>query len=433
MIECPPNSVSSIWKLADWLNFLENRHSKEVHLRLTNARYVANILHILRWDIPIITVAGTNGKGSTVASLNAVYVEAGYRVGCFTSPHLIKFNERISVNNQNIKDEDLCALFHAIERARNNIHLSFFEFSFLAALLYFKKSKLDVIILEVGIGGRLDATNIIDADLAIITTIDIDHKDFLGPDKESIGYEKAGIMRPNKLCIYADINPPASIKTHAKYMQTEVLYLEKDYNYQVNHNNVVINYLKANISYEIVIPVPKINIKAAVCAIIASDLMSKKLPITINCWINAMNNVSILGRLQIFESKRKVLLDVAHNPQSAKFLAEHIKKLQHTGNVHVVFSAFKDKDLCGMLKPLVCLTKYWYPALMDAKRASDAQHLVESLKAVANVESSCFKDPHKALSAAVANSNKDDLLVVYGSFVLVGAIMERLINEVNYI
>ena len=205
--------------LSECLHHLENRHAEEVQLGLTRIKTVAKRLNLLNLDATIVTVAGTNGKGSTVAALEAVYKAAGYQVASYTSPHLIEFNERIRVNQQPIKDQELCAAFTVIEDARDTINLTYFEMTTLAALWHFKQLTLDVIILEVGVGGRLDATNIIDSDLAIITTVDLDHQDYLGDTKEAIGYEKAGILRPNTPFIYADTTaPPESITKQAQLL-----------------------------------------------------------------------------------------------------------------------------------------------------------------------------------------------------------------------
>ena len=209
------------FSLAAWLDYLEHRHSEEIQLGLTRVKTVARQLDLLTFDATIIIVAGTNGKGSTVAALETIYRAAGYAVGSYTSPHLIHFNERIRVNLEPITDKTLCAAFTAIEEACESIHLTYFEMATLAALWYFKSFVLDVIILEVGLGGRLDATNIIDADLAIITTIDFDHQAYLGHTKEAIGYEKAGVLRPNQPFIYADKNPPESLITYAKSLNAQ--------------------------------------------------------------------------------------------------------------------------------------------------------------------------------------------------------------------
>ena len=252
--------------LQDWLLLLENRHQEEIQLGLERVKTVALRLGLCDLDATVITVAGTNGKGSTVAALDAIYNAAGFRVGRYTSPHLLSFNERICINQNPITDFELCDAFQVIEQARSDIHLTYFEMTTLAAFYYFKKNKLDVVILEVGMGGRLDATNIVDATLAIITTIDLDHQDYLGSTIEAIGYEKAGILRAGQHFIYADNNPPASVLNEAQRVRTQMLCLG-DYTYQTSseHFNVVLK------SGEIIsLSYPAVHLNAAAAAIVYS-------------------------------------------------------------------------------------------------------------------------------------------------------------------
>lgn len=415
---------SSSWSLAKWLDFFENRDPPSFKLRLLHVKEVAERLNLLNWSIPIISVAGTNGKGSTVAALTSIYLSAGFNVGHFTSPHLIKFNERICINNLAISDNVLCGLFAKIEKARLDIPISYFEASLLAALLYFQQENLDVIILEVGMGGRLDATNIIDADLAIITTIDLDHTDYLGKDKESIGLEKAGIMRFGKKCIQADFDMPKSIDAYADKIGALTIRCGIDYSYVLQNDSLIIS---QNNFPDIRLPRPQINIQAAVSAIIASRLLNVSLPVTQKHWASAMKDVKIKGRLQLINyNARKVLFDVSHNPQSAALLADHIKKNHSGTTIHAVFSALADKDLLGLLKPLSNLVTHWYPTIIGGKRAASEKILVDSVFFLTKNTPVCYNEPVLAYNAAVQASNPDDLIVVYGTFLLVGAVMENL-------
>lgn len=418
------------WSLSKWLDFLENRHFKEVQLRLVNAEKVAKILELLTWDIPVITIAGTNGKGSTVASLVAIYTAASYRVGSFTSPHLLQFNERICVNKKPIDDATLCEIFHQIEKARGDIELTYFETSFLAALLYFKTSSLDVLILEVGVGGRLDATNIIDSDLAIITTIDIDHQDYLGNDKETIGFEKAGIMRPYKTCIYADYFPPDSIKKHANKLNVNLICNGKDYLYKECKDKLTISFGEADF---ISIPTPKVNLQSVVAAIVASRYLSNILPVTDKHLFAAMSNLQLLGRLQLVAGDINILYDVSHNPQAVKLLADFIIKQKIKGSVHVIFSGLMDKDLVGMINPMSKIVDYWYPAILYGKRASSENMLVDALQLTTGKQYICYKNPMQAFNFAMQQAKYGDLIVVYGSFILVGDVMRNLTDECSYV
>lgn len=416
------------WDLPTWLYYLEHRHKQEIHLRLVNAAQVAKTLSLLEWTIPVITVAGTNGKGSTVAALSAVYQAAGYRVGEFTSPHLFRFNERISINQQPIADADLCQLFHRIELARGEIRLTFFEMSLIAALLHFKESNLDLMILEVGLGGRLDATNIIDADLAIITTIDLDHQEYLGSDKEAIGKEKAGVLRRNQLFIYADLNAPQSVIAHGHMLETAMYRLGVDYHYQIITNEVHIQHPFS--TEALTLPVPALHSNAAVAAVIASLCLQTRLPVASNDWIKAMQSMHIWGRKQWVNGAITFVYDVAHNPQAADSLAQCImtqlypdeSRSTFAGKIHAVFSALKDKDIYGLIKPLSTIVDQWYPACLSGSRASSREQLLEAFSQL-KMQPHCYLNPQQATQAALAAAKAGDVIVVYGSFWLVGAIM----------
>lgn len=423
-----PNKPESNWSLSEWLDFLENRHLNEVQLRLVNPKIVAERMNLIDWQIPVITVAGTNGKGSTVQALEAIYCAAGYRVGCFTSPHLLRFNERIRVNKKWISDASLCTAFMMIEAARANTPLTYFETVFLASLLYFKESALDVIILEVGVGGRLDATNIIDADISVITTVDLDHQDYLGNDKEQIGFEKAGIMRANTRSIYADESPPASVVKHAHELGVNLYHLGVDYSFTEIQNQLCIERQDAP---PIVVVAPKLNLKAAVAAILATDYLSNILPVNQSHWDLSMQNIQIMGRQQLTEGEVNVLYDVAHNPQAVTLLANFIREYNPKGLVHAVFSGLKDKDLNGLIRPMLSIVDRWYPAVLNSKRASDASLLATIFQTEAGFVPVCFPDPVAAFHTAMQMAKSGDLVVVFGSFLLVGAVMEEVLNETS--
>jgi dihydrofolate synthase/folylpolyglutamate synthase len=409
--------------LDDWLYYLENAHQKEIQLGLMRISTVARHLGLLDCDAQIITVAGTNGKGSTVATLEAIYIAAGYNVASYTSPHLMVFNERIRVNQQPITDENLCAAFIAIENARDGVHLTYFEMATLAALWHFKQCMLDVIILEVGIGGRLDATNIIDADIAIITTVDLDHQDYLGHTKDAIGYEKAGILRANKPFIYADNHPPTSVLEKAQLLNTDIYCLGSNYFFNATNDSFQLD-MPTGVVIEL--PLPRINLKAAAAAIMACACLQATLPVTLIQLAEAMRTVQLFGRQQVVESSITTIFDVAHNPQAVTLLADFIHRYQPKGKVHAVFSGLKDKDLCGLIKPMQPYVDVWYPAVLSGKRAASAE-LLESVFATQHCPmASCFNDPVSAYHAAVRDAQQGDLIVVYGSFLTVSAIMEIL-------
>ena len=414
--------MSSDLSLADWLRLLENRHSQEIQLGLERVKRVAEGLGLHNTDVPVITVAGTNGKGSTVASLEAIYRAAGYRVASYTSPHLLVFNERICINQQPITDAHLCAAFDYIEQGRGSVHLTYFETVTLAALWYFKQCKLDLIILEVGMGGRLDATNIIDADLAIITTVDLDHQAYLGDTKELIGHEKAGILRKNRPVIYADNSPPASVVASAQLLNAPLYCLDVDYSFHTTPTGL---HVRCPSGEQLNLPLPRINLKAAVAAIIATTCMQSVLPVTSAHCSEAMRTVFIKGRQQVIFNQVTTVLDVAHNPQAALLLADFMQRMKPQGKVHAVFSALQDKDLCGLIKPMHACVDFWYPAVLSGKRAATELLILAAFRAANDAipVPVCFNNPLAAYQEAMHRAKPGDVIVVYGSFFMVSAIM----------
>lgn len=414
--------------LPEWLEFLENRHQQEIQLGLTRVKAVAEGLSLCQLDSVVITVAGTNGKGSTVAALQAIYIAAGFRVGTYTSPHLLLFNERICVNQQNISDDAICAAFALIEKARGDIHLTYFEMSTLAALYYFKQNSCDVVILEVGMGGRLDATNIIDADVAIITTVDLDHQEHLGDTVDEIGFEKAGILRPHQVFIYADTAPPSSVVAYAKALNTQMKCLGVDYTFRESQDDLQITHQSGE---SIHLPRPGINLKAAAAAVVASGILLDKLPISSAQLASAMQVVTLPGRQQVVPGVVTRVFDVAHNPQAVSLLAEFLKHYPSCGKIHAVFSGLKDKDLCGLIRPMKAYVDFWYLATLTGKRAAVEHMLLAALQTEGIAEAPCFSNPAIAYHAAIAQAKPGDLIVIYGSFLMVGAVMAAIKTELE--
>jgi dihydrofolate synthase/folylpolyglutamate synthase len=413
------------WQLNHWLVHLETRHNQEIQLGLSRITTVAGQLKLLTPACKVITVAGTNGKGSTVAALEMIYHTAGYKVGSYTSPHLIHFNERIKINTTPITDKELCHYFQIIEDERKEIPLTYFEMTTLAALLHFKQYNLDVIILEVGMGGRLDATNIIDADVAIITTIDFDHQEFLGTTLEAIGFEKAGIVRSQKPIIFADDHPPNSILEVAKSLNAPIYLYGK--HFEVHEHGEVFNFKflgkidnSAKKLYDL--PRPHIQIKSVAAALTASLLLERSLPISLAQFSEAMSAIFLPGRLQLCNKPRRILYDVSHNPQSAKLLASYIK-LNIKTKIHAVFSALGDKDIYGLIFPLKDCVDHWYPALLDNKRAATPDLLLSGFKDAEIFTELCYNSPLIAFTAALSQAKDEDLIVVYGSFYMVSQVM----------
>lgn len=409
----------SEWGLKQWLTHLENRHTQEIQLGLARVLAVAKILRLDSPNSLVITVAGTNGKGSTVKALETIYDCAGYKVGTYSSPHLIDFNERIRVNLALIHDNELCQAFAAIEDARGPIALTYFETATLAALWHFAQLQLDVIILEVGLGGRLDATNIIDADLSIITTIDYDHQDYLGDTLEAIGYEKAGILRSAKPFIYADTNSPASVRKKGEELQAQGHFLLEDYKITEHHHSWSLESQYLSIE----LPKPKIQLKSAAAAVLATAILNRRLPVRSAQYRIAMERIFIAGRLQLVPGPITILYDVSHNAQSVRLLAEYLGQLKPPGRIHAVFSALKDKDIFNLIYPLKDCVNRWYPAQLDNKRALSADLLLAIFDEAEISLKTCYNSPFIAFAAALNHAKTGDLIVVYGSFFTVSQVM----------
>lgn len=407
--------------LHEWLSYFENRPSAEIQLGLDRIRAVAEKLQVLTFNAVVISIAGTNGKGSTVATLETIYSEAGYKVGAYTSPHLVYFNERIRLNGQNIPDAVLCELFTQIENIRKEIHLTYFEMATLAALLYFKQNKPDVILLEVGVGGRLDATNIIDADLSIITTIDFDHQDLLGHTLEEIAYEKAGILRPNQWFIYADQNMPNRILQCALDLKVNMRCINQHYWFEQIEDEWLVSVQDENIR---LLP-PNVHPHAAAAGIVATQCLANRLPISSEILRNSFKKIKIAGRQQIIYDTMCIVLDVSHNPQSVNLLSERMKSLIHPdfkGKVHAVFSGLKDKAINGLIEPMLPWIDHWYTAVLESKRAASIEMLKETFHVNGIIPMTCDSIT-EAYQAAKKSASLGDVIVVYGSFLVVSPII----------
>jgi dihydrofolate synthase/folylpolyglutamate synthase len=411
------------FSLQNWLSWFENRYTEEIQLGLERIEAVATKLQLNKTLAKVITIAGTNGKGSTVAALEAIYHAAGYRVASYTSPHLVRFTERIRINQQNISEAALCEAFFQIELARKNIALTSFEMTTLAALWYFKQTPLDIIILEVGMGGRLDATNIVDADVAIITGVDLDHQAYLGHTREKIGYEKAGILRSRCPLFYADFHPPVSVMTRANVVKAPMKCLGRDYFFDVMGEQLIVQ--GAGCAPTQVVK-PRINLKAAAVAIMASHQLQDDLPITMAQLNEAMQTVFIRGRQELIEGPVTTLLDVSHNEQSVQLLSEFVASQRHFTKIHAVFSGLKDKNIEQLIKPMQSYVDYWYPALLESKRAASALELETVIESATAERVVCYNSPKAAYTDAKSRANPGDLVIVYGSFLTVGAVIEEL-------
>jgi dihydrofolate synthase/folylpolyglutamate synthase len=375
-------------------------------------------------------VAGTNGKGSTVAFLESILLTAGYSVGAYTSPHLLMFNERIRINNKQVSDLELVQVFSEIEKARAEEVLTYFEFTTLAALVLFSenKNKLDVILLEVGLGGRLDATNIIDPDLSIITTVDIDHQAWLGADKESIAREKAGIMRSEVPVIYGDTKIPAVIKDLSLKLNAP-LYVYAE-NYSVSSNPVGWNWTAAG-NVRSGLPFPALlgeqQLKNAATALMALELLKQKLPVSQQAIKSGLLAAKIAGRFQVIGQRPQIIFDVAHNPQATSALAETLLQHSWSGRTLAVAGLLRDKDIDQTLLPMQPVVDEWFLADLTGEsnsRGSTATALRDALILINNnVRTTTWGSPMAAYNAVLENTQADDRIIVFGSFSTVGGIL----------
>ncbi|NVN81621.1 MULTISPECIES: bifunctional tetrahydrofolate synthase/dihydrofolate synthase [unclassified Vibrio] len=408
-----PQATSS---LEMWLDYLSNIHTSAIDLGLDRVQAVASRANLTKPAQHVITVAGTNGKGSTCALMEAILLDAGYSVGVYSSPHLIRYNERVRINGQDLSDEKMVQSFDFIEKERGEISLSFFEYGTLAALRAFQTEAVDVVLLEVGLGGRLDATNIVDHDVSVITSLAVDHVDWLGDDINVIGFEKAGIYRSGKPAICGQPKPPATVAAHADDIKAEFYQVGIQYTYDVDGDTW--NWRSGAFQLES-LPIPSLPLPNAATALMA--LGTSELSISDVNVVNGMKNAQLPGRMQQISDQPVIVLDVAHNPHSAEYFAQQVTKQYAGKNLHVVVAMLHDKDIPATLEVLAPITTHWYPASLQGPRAATAAELCKSLPQ--GVEQ--YSNPVSAFEAALASVQGDDVVLVVGSFHTVGEVLEH--------
>jgi dihydrofolate synthase/folylpolyglutamate synthase len=376
----------------------------------------------------VFTVAGTNGKGSTCAMLEAILLQAGWRTGVYTSPHLVHFEERCRIGGEIVKADQLVPHFERVEAAREGASLTYFEFTTLAIMGLMADSQLDVAVLEVGLGGRLDAVNIVDADCAVITSIDLDHMEFLGPDRESIGREKAGIMRTGKPAVVSDPVPPQSVVDRAVEIGADLWLLGRDYNFQGDKQQwgwAGRGRRYAGLGYPALRGANQLVNASGVLA--ALESMRAQLPVTAQAVRNGLAMVELPGRFQIVPGQPALVLDVAHNPHSVAALAANLDAMGFYPVTHAVFGAMADKDLAPMLQKVMPIVDRWYFTDLPTPRAESAANLEAKWRALekrADARSSTHASPAEAFAAARASANPADRIVVFGSFYTVGGVLK---------
>ena len=415
--------------LADWLARCERAHPKEIDLTLERVRGVAERLQ-LRFEAAVVSVAGTNGKGSTCAMLEAIALQAGYRVGLYSKPHLVHFEERCRINGQSVSEAELLPHFEAVERARGGTSLTYFEFTTLVIVNLLSMAPLDLVILEVGLGGRLDAVNVVDADCAVITSIDIDHVEYLGDTREAIGFEKAGIMRAGKPVIVSDPMLPQSVIDHAQNIGADLWRFGRDFNY--SGDKLQWNWAGRNKRFN-ALAYPALRganqLLNAAGALAVFEALRQRVPITAQAARNGFALVELPGRFQIVAGQPTLVLDVAHNPHAVAALVQNLDQMGFFPRTHAVLGVMRDKDIAAMLERLAPVVDHWYFTDLPTPRAASAQQLAQlhaalQLEGPGPVTTACHSDPAQALAAALSRADPADRIVILGSFLTVGGVLK---------
>ncbi|OGB02023.1 MAG: bifunctional folylpolyglutamate synthase/dihydrofolate synthase [Burkholderiales bacterium RIFCSPLOWO2_12_FULL_64_99] len=447
-----PDSSSALRTLDDWLSHCERLHPAGIDLTLVRVAEVWARAGVVlgtplgqedegRTAPVVFTVAGTNGKGSTCAMLEGILLKAGFRVGVYGSPHLVHFEERCRIMGELVKADDLVPNFAAIEAARGDAALTYFEFTTLAILRLLASSELDAVILEVGLGGRLDAVNVIDTDCAIITSIDLDHMDYLGPDREAIGREKAGIMRAGRPVVVSDPQPPQSVIEQAQQLGADLWLFGRDHNYAGDRQQWSWSGRGKrfnSMAYPALRGANQLLNASGVLA--ALEAVRNRLPVSAQAVRTGLATVELPGRFQIIPGQPTLILDVAHNPHAAATLAANLDQMGFFPRTHVVWGAMADKDLTGMVTRLRPLVDAWYCCDLPTDRAATAAQLQQVIEAdmaarplvtAPKATVSTHADPMAALTAALAGADPTDRIVVFGSFYTVGGVLHEGLPKLN--
>ena len=414
------------YSLDDWLRRFETLHPKKIDLTLDRVTAVIDRLELKPPPYKVVTVGGTNGKGSCVAMLESIYWHAGYAVGAFTSPHLWRFNERIRVDGADAQDPELIELFEIIDSTLGGITLSYFESSTVAALLHFARRRVDVAVLEVGMGGRLDASNAIDTDCALVVSVDLDHREWLGDDREAIGREKAGIMRRGKPAVIADRDPPKSVVAYAAAEGALPRMIGRDFDFRRAPGG----WRRAGVDAR-VLPLPPFGSdeqlgNAAACAAVVDSLASD-LPVSDDALAEGIRTAYLRGRFErATVDSVEWIFDVAHNPAAVAILAASLARLPRALRTLAVFAAMRDKDLAGVIAPLVPSVDAWFVTQANAERGATGDELREVLAACGAREIEVTPDVAASTAAARAAAPPGARVIVFGSFVTVGAAADAL-------
>jgi dihydrofolate synthase/folylpolyglutamate synthase len=415
--------------LDDWLAHCERLHPKTIDMTLDRVKAVKERLGIA-FDCATVVVAGTNGKGSTCSMLESIALHAGYRVGLYIKPHLVHFQERCRVGGAPVSAESLEPHFEAVEAARGDITLTYFEFTTLAIMRRLQHEPLDLVILEVGLGGRLDAVNVIDADCTVITSIDLDHTEFLGPDRESIGREKAGVMRPGRPVVVSDPMPPDSLAARAAELGADLRQLGRDFTFSGDRTQwqwAGRDKRFSGMAYPALRGVNQLLNASGVLAVF--EALADRVPVSAQAVRTGLALVELPGRFQVLAGQPAVVLDVAHNPHAVAALAQNLDQMGFFPRTHAVFGAMADKDLAGILARVAPLVDHWHFTDLPLPRAAtgaqlQAAFLAAGLKTPPGVTTATHATPLEALQAAAAEATPADRILVFGSFYTVGGVLQ---------
>lgn len=418
------DSATAPRSLSDWLSHLERIHPSVIDMGLDRVARVRDRLGLMP-AFPIVAVAGTNGKGSVCAMLESILSGAGYKVGVYTSPHLLRYNERVRVQGQEAADETLAHAFVRIEQARSEVSLTYFEFGTLAAMEVFTREHVDIAVLEVGLGGRLDAVNAFDSNCAVVTSVDFDHMEFLGNSRNSIGAEKAGIFRAGRPAICGEGDVPAGLLRRVEEIGARLHLIGRDFGFNADPDKWQ---FWSALGKRSALPYPALRgdyqLGNAATALAALEQMRERLPVDMGAIRRGLLDVQLPGRFQVLPGRPMVILDVGHNPHAARALASSLRRLPGGGRTIAVFAMLKDKDIEGVAAAMRDDVDEWLVAGLSGPRGADAERIQQALAAVrVGVPVAKFDTPVSAYQHAIRSAGQNDKILVFGSFYTVGAVL----------
>lgn len=426
-----PQPASPPQTLNDWLAYIERAHPQSIAMGLDRVCAVKDVMQ-LDPRFAVITVGGTNGKGSACMMLEAMLHAAGYRVGCYTSPHITHYNERVRIAREMAGDDALCRAFEVVERARAQagVTLTYFEFGTLAAVWLFAEAQVDVALLEVGLGGRLDAVNAFEPDCAMVMSVAMDHMDYLGDTREKIGLEKAGIYRAGKPAICGDAAPPQPLLDHVGAIGAQLILRGRDFDAEPKGNQWT---YRGPGGARHGLPWPALRgayqLHNAAACIAALDTLRARLPVAASDIRNGLLTAENPGRFQVLPGQPLVILDVAHNPHAAAAMADNLKRLPRGGRTLAVFAMLSDKDIDGVIAAVKGQVSHWYVAGIGGPRGASAAYVEQKLAAAGAAARTCCEDVASALRAARDAASVDDKIIVFGSFYTVSEAMQALHSQ----